>query len=94
MRHPIRLGTEAKSFELNLAGGSRIGFDSDELLKRPHLTSNEQHIRNLNRLFVGAADLERQVAGTEPENDVVKQILAAPLKDSAVGVVAACLAAD
>ena len=73
-----------------------LGSDHKEalILDGFHLSIDEQHVRDLHRLFVRSADLERQVFGSEPENNVMKQILSPPLEDKTIGIVATRLTAD
>ena len=64
---------------LCLACADLIRLDADHPFDGLHLALHEQNIGNLDRLFVGPADCERQVAGAQAQNDVIQAPTRAPL---------------
>jgi hypothetical protein len=63
-----------------------IRLYGDQPLDRLHLPIHEQHVWNLNRLFVCAAGREGEVARAPPQDNVMEQILTTLLKDKLVCV--------
>jgi len=70
---------------LGRGGADRVRLDRDPSLDRLRLAVHEQNVRDLNRLLVGTADFERQIAGAPYQDDVMKKILASPLEHQAIG---------